>query len=157
MFALALALAVASVCPVENAHYTLHHQHDVTLSFQPIAKSRDWPSGVAMAMHVTSSGDTIYFLPWQGGTDDRENVTHTTDITRPDFQLPSPDGGPGRLGDMEYIATDAGYEIINHIPVRGDPAPAHILLSGLGSTSWRQDTVVKAFFDFDGCLEVHSG
>jgi hypothetical protein len=92
MFALALALAVASVCPVENAHYTLHHQHDVTLSFQPIAQSRDWPSGVAMAVHVASSGNTNYFLPWQGGSDGKENVAHTTDVTRPDFQLPSPDG-----------------------------------------------------------------
>ena len=153
MFAMALALAVATGCPVEHAHYTLRHQYDVTLSFQPIAKSRDWPSGVAMAVHVMRSGDTNYFLPWQGGTDDKENVTHTTDITRPDFQLPSPDGGPGRLGDMEYIATDASYEIVNHTPIRGDPAPAHILLLGLGDASWHQDAVVKAFFDFDGCLE----
>ena len=152
MFAIALALAAAAACPVENAHYTLRHQDGVTLSFQPIASSRDWPSGVAMVIHVTRSGDTNYFLPWQGGTDDKENVTHTTDITRPDFQLPSPDGGPGRLGDMEYIATDAGYEIIDHTPMRGDPAPAHILLSGLSASSWHQDAVAKAFFDFDGCL-----
>ncbi len=155
MFVFALAVAVASVCPVENAHYTLHHQHDVTLSFQSITQSRDWPSGVALAVHMDSSGRTIYFLPWQGGTDDKESVTRTTDVTHPDFQLPSPDGDPGRLGDMEYIATDASYEIIDHIPMRGDPAPAHILLSGLTDMSWHQDrdSVAKAFFDFDGCLK----
>ena len=154
MLAFALALAVASVCPVENAHYTLHHQYGVTLSFQPIAKSRGWPSGVAMAVHVERSGHTIYFLPWQGGTDDLENVTRTTDVTRADFQLPSPDGGPGRLGDMEYIAIDAGYEIVDHTPMRGDPAPAHILLSGLTNMLWHhdRDSVAKAFFDYDGCL-----
>jgi hypothetical protein len=37
--------------------------------------------------------------------------------------------------------------------MKGDPAPAHILLSGLGDASWHQDTVVKAFFDLDGCAK----
>ncbi len=154
MLAIALALAVAAVCPVEKAQYTLRHMPGVTLSFIPITASRDWPSGIAMVEHSADTGHTYYFLPWQGGSDDQTNVTHTTDVTQPDFQLPSPDGGPGRLGDMEYIATDAGYDIINHAPVRGDPAPAHILISGLSDSSWRQDSVAKAFFDFDGCASA---
>ncbi len=151
MFAIALALAAAAVCLVENAHYSLRHTPGVTLSFVPVKTSRDWPSGIAMAEHLDASDHTNYFLPWQGGTDGRENVAYTTDVTKPDFRLPSPDGGPGRLGDMEYIATDAGYEIIDHVPARGDPAPAHILISGLSNSTWRPDSIVKAFFDLDGC------
>ena len=151
MFAIALALAAAAACSVENAHYTLRHTPAVTLSFVPVAASHDWPSGIALVEHLARTGHTYYFLPWQGGNDGRENLAHTTDVTRSDFRLPSPDGGPGRLGDVDYIATDAGYDIIDHAPIKGDPAPAHILISGLSDAGWRPDSVVKAFFDLDGC------
>ncbi len=151
MFAIALALSATVACPVESAHYSLRHAEGVTLTFIPVATSNDWPSGVAMAVHNTFSGHTNYFLPWNGGNDGRQNVAHTTDVTRSDFTLPSPDGGPGRLGDMVYIATDARYNIIDEIPEKGAAAPAHILISDLSDSSWKNDAVVKEFFDLTDC------
>jgi len=151
MLAIALALAAAVTCPVENAHYHLRHMDKVTLTFTPVAASRDWPSGVALAVHNSWSHHTNYFLPWNGGNDGRQNVAHTTDVTQPDFNLPSPDGGPGRLGDMVYIAADAGYNILDEIPKKGAAAPAHILLSDLSDSDWKDDATVKQFFDLDGC------
>jgi hypothetical protein len=147
---MAVALAAAA-CPVESAHYSLRHSPEMTLSFLPIMSSQDWPAGVAMVFHNSASGHAIYFLPWLGGTDGKQNIAHTTDVTRPGYQLPSPDGGPGRLGDMDYVATDAGYDVIDRIPHKGEAAPAHILIPGLSDSSWRPDSVVKQFFDLDGC------
>lgn len=151
MFALALAAAVAVICPAEKAHYSLRHTPGVTLAFVPVAKSQDWPSGIAIAVHYADSAHTNYFLPWLGGNDGRQNVAHTTDVTRPDFHMPSPDGGPGRLGDMEYIATDANYDLIPDMPKMGETAPAHILMSGLADSSWHSDSIIKQFFDLDDC------
>ncbi|ESQ81820.1 hypothetical protein AEAC466_19855 [Asticcacaulis sp. AC466] len=151
MLVFAVALAVAATCPVEKAHYSLRHQRDVTLSVVQVERSQDWPSGIALALHNRLPGHTTYFLPWNGGNDGRQNVAHTTDVTRPDFHLPSPDGGPGRLGDMEYIGADANYDLINHAPQKGDAAPAHILMSGLADSSWQGDAIDKQFFDLDGC------
>ena len=151
MLAIALVLAAKATCPVEIAHYSLRHMDAVTLTFKPIATSKDWPSGLALAVHNATTGHTNYFLPWNGGTDGRQNVAHTTDVTVPDFKLPSPDGGPGRLGDMVYIATDEGYNVLTEMPENAGKAPAHILLSDLSDSSWNPDSTVKQFFDLDTC------
>jgi len=149
MLAIALALAATATCPFENAQYHLRHMEAVTLTFTSVATSRDWPSGVALAVHYKSSGHTNYFLPWNGGNDGRKNVAHTTDVTRSDFKLPSPDGGPSRLGDMVY-------NILDEIPKKGEVAPAHILIPDLSDSDWKDDATVKQFFDLDGCIPPRS-
>lgn len=152
----ATALAAAAMCMVQDAHYTLRHLDGVTMSFREMTVTRDWPAGLAAVIHFKESGRDYYFLPWNGGTDDRQNLAYTTDVTKPGYTLPSPDGGPGRLGDMVYLATNADYDMIDHAPTRGEPAPAHILLPDLTEITWyhdpmARDGVAKEFFDLDGC------
>jgi hypothetical protein len=151
MLLVALAVSAALGCPVERAHYALRHTPGVSLDVIETTASRDWPSGLAFVVRNRASGHALYFLPWNGGTDGRQNLAHTTDVTRPDFQLPSPDGGPGRLGDMEFVAMDEAYDVRDAVPVRGEGAPAHILIPDLSSSGWKEDSVVKAFFDFESC------
>jgi hypothetical protein len=153
----ATALAVAAMmCLVDDAHYTLRHAEGVTMSFLDMTVTQDWPLGLAAVIHFNESGRTYYFLPWNGGTNGQQNMAHTTDVTKPDYTLPSPDGGPGRRGDIVYLATDANYDIINHAPNHGEPASAHILLPDLREVTWygdvdARDGAPKEFFDLDGC------
>ena len=152
----AAAAATAIACPIERAHYHLRHDAAITMAFMPIKTSQDWPSGVAAVIRFHNSGRSYSFLPWNGGTDGRQNMAHTTDVTQPDYRLPSPDGGPGRLGDMEYLGMDARYDVIQHVPMHGEQAPAHILLPELRGVTWygsltARDAAEKQFFDLDGC------
>lgn len=152
----ALSLAATGTCRVEDARYALRKKPTVTAMFQPVESGRYWPAEVALAIHFGDTGRTYWWLPWSGGTDDKQNVASTTDVTRPNWQPPSPDGGPRPLGNMEYIGTNARYDVIDHIPRRGGIAPAHMLFSSLGDTAWhwsttQRDSAPKQFFDLVGC------
>lgn len=153
----ALATASGGQCRVEDARYALRTKPVVTAYFKRVESGADWPGGLALATRFGDTGQTYWWLPWNGGTDDLQNVASTTDVTAPDWRPPSPDGGPRPHGDMEYIATDANYDVIDDIPRRGGAAPAHILLSRLGDGVWhgqrfaQRDSAPKQFFDLVGC------
>lgn len=154
-----LALAAASTmtrCPAENARYLLRHAPEVSAYFRKVDSGPDWPSGLALAIHFKKSGHTFWWLPWNGGTDNLQNVASTTDVTAPNWRPPSPDGGPRPYGNMEYLGLNAQYDIINNIPRQGKPAPAHMLLASAGSAEFDHgagnsvpDT--KQFFDIVSC------
>ena len=146
----ALASAAIIACPVENAHYALRHTPGVTAYFRDVDSGPDWPGGVALAVHVRRTGVTTWWLPWRGGSDNLQNLASTTDVRAPGWKPPSPDGGPRPLGNREYLGADARYTIIDDIPLRGGPAPAHMLIPTGGSS---RETVflAKQFFDLVKC------
>lgn len=153
---LALAAASSIHCPAESARYVLRHAPDVSADFRKVDSGPDWPSGLALAIRFKKSGHTYWWLPWNGGTDNRQNIASTTDVTASDWRPPSPDGGPRPHGNMEYLGLNANYDIINDIPHRGKPAPAHMLLAYAGAAEFNHgagnsvpDT--KQFFDLVGC------
>lgn len=154
---IALLAASAAPCPIENARYALRTRPQVQAYFVPVDGGPDWPGGLALATYFADTGRTHWWIPWNGGTDDRQNLASTTDVRAPGWHPPSADGGPRPLGDLEYIATDAAYAVIDAIPQRGDRAPAHILLPGLGDAVWhggfpdRRDSAPKQFFDLVDC------
>ena len=150
--ALLIAAALAA-CPVEAARYTLRTAPDVTAHFVAVDSGRDWPAHVALAVEFAKSGRTYWFLPWGGGTDDRQNLASTTDVRLPGWRPPSSDGGPRPIGDLEYVATDIAYRVIDETPRRGRAAPAHILIPSLGDRTWHShfDAAPKQFFDLTGC------
>ncbi|MFN3675955.1 MAG: hypothetical protein ACK4TC_08240 [Sphingomonas pseudosanguinis] len=147
---LALAAAALTPCPVERAHYILRDHPDVTADFRSVARDPDWPSGLALGVHHTASGRTFWWLPWNGGSDGLQNVASTGDVTAKGWHPPDPDGGPRPFGDRHYIGTDAAYHILNRVPNRGEPAPAHMLFP---DSAGSQDHVFVArqFFDLAGC------
>lgn len=151
-----LAAAAALSCKVEAARYALRTAPQVTAEFHDVASGPDWPSGVAFAIHLGADGRTQWFLPWAGGTDGLQHLASTTEVTRPGWSPPSPDGGPRPLGDLDYIATDAAYAVLDDIPRRGAAAPAHILLPELDDRLRRDPSGPRTgaptqFFDLTGC------
>lgn len=159
-----LAAAAALSCDVEHARYEMRTAPGITASFRDVDSVRaadgidDWPAHLAFRLHMAKTGRTYWFLPWSGGTDDRQHLASTTDVEAPGWTPPNPDGGPRPLGDLDYLATDAHYNVIDDIPHRGGPAPAHILIPGLGDRLWHQspiaeprDAAPKQFFDLVAC------
>lgn len=158
------AVVAALSCNVEHARYSLRTAPDITASFRDVTTSRaagsfdDWPSHVAFRIHMGKTNRTYWFLPWPGGSDDLQHLASTTDVDAPSWKPPNPDNGPRPLGDFDYIATDARYNIIDSIPHRGGFAPAHILIPRLGDALGHQvadlnprDRAPKQFFDLVGC------
>ena len=52
---------------------------------------------------------------------------------------------------MPYSLRHVAGVTLSFVPQRGQPAPAHILISGLSDATWPEDSVLKQFFDLDGC------
>jgi len=123
------ALAAASLiqCPVERAHYALRHDPNVTAHFRTVDSGPGWPSGLALAVHHKDTGQTFWWLPWDGGTDGMQNVASTEDVTKRNWRPPDPDGGPRPYGDRQYFGTDAAYNVLSNGLRRGTLAPAHMI------------------------------
>lgn len=147
-----LALAAASVapCPVERAHYVLRHHPEWTAYYRQVDSGSDWPSGLALAIQYHKSGETFWWLPWNGGTDSLQNVASTDDVIAKGWQPPNPDGGPRPHGNRQYLGFDAAYDLIEQVPRRGDTAPVHMLFpdsAGAGDKAFGW----KDFFDLVNC------
>lgn len=147
---LPIAAASAAQCPVENARYILRHDPDVSAYFEQVDSGPDWPSGLALAVHSRNSGRTSWWLPWNGGTDNLQNIASTTDVTARGWRPPNPEGGPRPHGDRRFLAVDADYTVLDGVPARGDPAPAHMLVPD-GGGSKDQIFTTKQFFDLVNC------
>ncbi len=152
--------AAALACGIEHARYSLRTAPDVSAQFLAVESRPDWPGGLAFRIHMRRTRRDYWFLPWGGGTDDRQHLASTLDVRTPGWAPPSPDGGPRPQGDVDYIAVDAAYTVLTNLPKHGDRAPAHILLPNLGDALWRQpalleprDGAPRQFFDLIGCAK----
>jgi len=146
---LILAASLTS-CPVTDAMYRVRNQPEVTGRFRAVPKSEGWPSGLAFQVHVRLSDRSYWFLPWQGGTDQRTNMAWVKEESSPlQFQ-------DGRR-DLMIITTDENYTVLPEVPKFGDLAPSHILMPDLGPTVWYsttaeiRDSIARAFFDLVSC------
>jgi hypothetical protein len=147
---LAIAAASATQCPAENGHYVLRHVPDVSAHFREVDSGPDWPSGLALAVRSKKSGLVTWWLPWNGGTNNLQNLASTTDVSAPGWRPPNPDGGPRPLGNRQFLALDADYNIMPSVPRLGRPAPAHFLIPESGSSGDRVFPE-KQFFDLVSC------
>lgn len=150
MIALLIATSFGLNCPVDRSNYIMRHHADISMRFVKVDSGPDWPSNLAMVVSPSSLGNKSWWLPWNGGTDGLQNIASTTDVTKPSWKAPSAEGGSRPYGDRQYIGMKSDYNLIDHAPVLGEPAPAHILLpssGGAGDSSfpWRD------FFDLVSC------
>lgn len=158
---LLMMAAAAAACPVEQAEYRLRDQPATSLRFIARDTGPDWPSDLLARIDVAGSGHRYWWLPWDGGSDGRQHLASTRDPAAPGWASPNPDdGGTRTLGNVDYIATDADYRLLERVPRQGDAAPAHILLPDLGEALWYRrdpahvadgDRVARQFFDFSRC------
>ena len=153
----AAVVAAMSPCPIENAEYSLRGASNVKAYFKRVDRTSDWPSGLAFATHFENTGRTYWWLPWRGGTDGRQHLASTTNVITREWRPPSPDGGPRPLGDIDYIATDAGYNVASVSPQQGKTGPHHILLPQLSDVISHntkvdsRDYASTQFFDLVDC------
>lgn len=152
IFSLILAAAITS-CPVAEAVYQVRHQPDVTAGFRNVPASQDWPSGLALEVHVKPSGRSYWFLPWQGGTDQRTNMAWVREGSSPiQYQ--------DIRRDLQVIITDAEYNVLAEVPKAGGRAPSHFLMPDLGAMVWHsttglnRDNIARRFFDLVACRKV---
>ena len=152
--ALLLSVSIAN-CPVEQARYALRTEPAVVARFMLVESGPDWPQGLALRLDF--HGRREWFLPWNGGTDGRQNISSILDPTRSGWKPPSPDGGPRPLGDLEYVGLDETYLLLEAAPKRGEKAPAHFLLPHLDdvlrhpSGDKPRDSIPRQFFDLLAC------
>lgn len=153
---LVLASAASQPCTIEHAHYALRTQPSVTADFLDRNTGREWPSNLVMRLHIGATGRTYWWIPGNGGTNGQQNLASITDVMRPGWQPPDPDGGRRPHGNADFILTDAHYNVWDHVPVRGGPAPAHFFISWLSDGLWhsstdKRDSVARQFFDLVSC------
>ena len=158
LLALTLAASLAN-CRVENAHYVLRTDPGTTATFHALKPRpqtigmNDWPSHLALSIHLRRTNRTYWFLPEPDGTARLQHFASTPDITVPGWKP----GGPRPLREIDYIATDATYRVIDDVPHLGEIAPAHMLFADLGQALWyrtppdRRDGAPKQFFDLVSC------
>ena len=152
------ATAVSEPCPIERARYRMRAESNVTAEFHPTKRNGDWPSGLSLAIHVSQTDRTYWWLPWNGGTDDMRHVRLT-------WNPAQEDGPPGDLKpgiDQDFWTADADYTFLDAVPRAGDRAPAHLLMPMLGRTLYfgtvqthRADNVPRSFFDLVSCDAVN--
>lgn len=146
--AAAAALAVgAAVCPIEHAQYRLRHTPSVTAHFERAPLNADWPSGLAIAVHGAKSGQTTYWLPWSGGTDNGRHMRLVKTVLSAEAET---------AVDMDLFTLDVRYDFASRPPMFGDSAPAHLLIPNLnlwygGNPIRPRDASPRAFFDLVGC------
>lgn len=155
-------------CPLEQAHYALRGAPGVTAGVRPVAKSADWPVGLAVFVRVDqvgpgaarAPGRTWWFLPYSGnGQGVRGHLASTHDVTAPGWTPPDPDSGRERpLGDLDYMMLDGDYGFLEtSIPRTDRAAPAHLLIPDLQQALWyrppegERTGVPLAFFDLTAC------
>ena len=155
MLAALLITAAVTACPTEKAVYALRTEPAVTARFAPVARSQDWPAGVALRLDV--HGKRQWFLPATGGTNGENVMISAPDPTAPGWTPPSPEGGPRTLGALQYIGFDETYLLAPSTPRAGQPAPAHMLLPTLDdalrhpSNDADRDSIPRQFFDLVAC------
>jgi hypothetical protein len=158
-----LALSVASLpagqpCRVEDATYTLSADPAFTAGFRSRPPIAGWLTDVFFYVRSAKSGRTYWFM-FDEGSARYVTLISTTDVTRPDWRPPSPDGGPRPLGDMTYIAADRQLRFQQReIPKRRDVAPYYVLLPDLPEKlwyamplEWGREGVPMGFFKQSGC------
>ena len=156
---LTLAAVASIACPVEQAIYTLRTAPQYTGAFRDVAGGDEWPTGIAFGVRSSVTDRSYWWLPGIPGSSGRHYLYSTTDVEAKGWKAPSPDGGPRPLGELEYIATDVSYRVLEEIPRRAASAPAHILLFTLGEALWygndrlnqRRERPPTQFFDLTGC------
>lgn len=152
------AVAATPICKIENARYRQRFAPSITARFQDVDSGPDWPSRVALLIHVAKTNRSYWWLPWAGGSNGEQNLASTTDVTAPGWSAPSPDDGRQRpLGNVDYLAVNAAYDVLHDMPLRGGPAPAHFFIHDLREALWyrtpseKRDDEARQFFDLVSC------
>jgi hypothetical protein len=154
---LTFAAAGLQRCSIEHAHYALRTQSSVTADFYEVERSRPPPGNLVMRMHIGETGRTYWWIPIDGGSNLQQYLASTPTGSAPGWESRNSSGQPRPLGEVDFIATDAGYKLWKSVPKLHGPAPAHFLIPDLREALWyrtsgdQRDYTARQFFDLVSC------
>lgn len=137
--ACATAPAAAPRCAAETAIYTLRGQPDAMLrlvrtphpqnAYSELAARVDFEGEVYWFAFVSSLG---YSRNYVGRMDDPFEAARRDDAGKDaDEEHPEPE-----YNGSELHSFDAAYNLIEGVPQAGEPAPAHLVATGIASAIW---------------------
>ncbi|MEH3158147.1 MAG: hypothetical protein PGN08_03955 [Sphingomonas taxi] len=140
-------------CRIDHARYVLRAEPATMLRFHIVPKSRDWWSELAAELTLARNGRVSWWLPTASGTSDLRNFAWTALAGSPQ----AAPNYPYKLRGLHYFAFDRDYGMVNATLMKGDVAPAHILLTDLRDAFWYGDDPAtrtsppQSLFDLVAC------
>jgi hypothetical protein len=150
--------AQASQCRAEMALYRIRGA-DATLRIMPTPHALNAYSN--LAARVDFEGETYWFAFVSSLGYSRNYVGRTVDpfeaAAREDAGLEvDPAYVQPEYDGSELTLFDANFDVIENVPNNGDPAPAHLLATGISSSIWYsvpRRELPKALWDFVECVD----
>lgn len=148
-----------NACAAENALYSVRGESGAQLRVFKPPHAQD--ATTDLAARVSFEGETYWFAFTSSLGYSRNYVGRTGDMIEAarredtgedvgeDHQEPEFDGA-------EIHFFDSAYNVLESLPQAGEPAPAHILASGIGSAIWYSTPrrlIPRDMWDLTGCAE----
>jgi hypothetical protein len=155
--------AVAPTCAAERGVYTLRGQPGAMLRIVRTPHALNAYS--ELAARVDYEGDTYWFAFVSSLGYSRDYVGRTQDP----FEAARREDAGKDIGEehaepeyngSELHAFDANYNVMDGVPQAGEPAPAHLLATGIASSIWYSTPrreLPKAMWDLTSCDDYVHG
>lgn len=149
-------------CPAEHAVYTLRGQPNAQLRILRTPHALNAYS--ELAARVDLEGETYWFAFVSSLGYSRDYVGRTMDpfeeARREDAgeDATNPYAEPDYNGS-ELISFDADYNLIEGVPQAGEPAPSHLVATGIGSAIWYsvpRHELQRSIWDLAACGEAEA-
>ncbi len=151
--------APASGCIAEQALYRIRGA-DATLRF--VQTPHPLNAYSELAVRVDYEGETYWFSysasmgfsrHYIGQTEDPFEAAAREEAETADSEPPAP---AAESDSNELVLFDANYDVIEALPQKGGPAPAHVVATGISSDIWYslpRRVLPKAMWDFSACVD----
>ena len=149
--------ATQQACPAERAVYALRGEPNASLRLirapHPLNANSD------LAARVTFEGETYWFAFTSSLGYSRNYVGRTDDPFEAARREDAGEGAGEEQQEPEYngselVSFDAGFNVLPNVPQSGEPAPAHLLATGIGSAIWYSTPrriLPQALWTLSGC------
>ena len=122
------AKSSSTTCAIEGSSFT--GPDGAVAVFRYIGRHNGWKSDLALGVRAGRRNPFHWFL-FDRGSARYINLISTTDVGRPGWSPPSPDGGPRPLGEMHFVAATSTLAVTSALPTSGASAPHYLLLPDL--------------------------
>jgi len=163
MIALTLALSACAstpetvpLCPAERAIYTLRAEPAAQL--RTLRTPHALNAYSELAARVEFEGETYWFAFVSSLGYSRDYIGRTEDpFAAAQREDDGGDSAEPEYNGSELISLDARYNLIEGVPQAGEPAPAHLVATGVGSAIWYsipRRQLPKSIWDLTSCADV---
>jgi hypothetical protein len=149
-------------CPAERAIYALRGQDNARLRLFKPPHAQNASSDLAAI--VDFEGERYWFAFTSSLGYSRNYIGRTGDMIeaarREHEGLENGENQPEpEFDNSEIVLFDAHYNVIESLPQSGDPAPAYLYSTGIGSAIWYsipRRSLNRALWDLTGCAQSNT-